>query len=511
MKLLNLLSRALQVNICLIFSVAMLLASCGGGSSGSSPPPPPLIQALLFSFPTGSEPPANFANALASVTNSYTGASITTASVTMNGVQLIYNGAPTHQEYEGTLAINPGDPVTLVVNVGGNTYTAAATQFTSYPTISIPVSGATWAASSANNVTWSGGAPLTNSVYLLGILDASDPNGGAAYFQAMATSVNSFSIPPNSLTAGDRDVIVGITAPVSIPNAAADSSFVFGGFDYVPVTVYKWTARTFGGGVIRSVTWSGLEFVAVGLVQNYGIVYTSPDGISWTAQTLLANMPSGLSGVIWGGTQFVAVGDYGTVLTSPDGVTWTTQAQASVFTLNGVAWSGSSLVAVGSSGVIVTSPDGITWTPRTSGTTNDLYAVTWSGSKFVAVGLGGTIVTSPNGVIWTARTSGTANGLSGVAWSGTRFAAVGEGGTIVTSPDGVTWTAQASGITNPLYGIAWTGTRFVAVGYGGGIYTSPDGVTWTAQTSGTTNNLYSVASSAKEIVAAGDSTILTSP
>ena len=232
----------LRVNVALFLTsfLGLFLNACGGGGGSTPLPQPPLIEALLFSFPTGSVPPPNFENALVSVTDSVSGANITTATVTMNGVPLTYNAAPTRQEYEGNLVINPGDPVTLVVTVGDNTFTASGTQFTSYPTISVPVSGAIWIASSANTVTWSGGTPLTNdAVYLLGVLDATDPNGGTAYFApGQGTNVNSFSIPAFSLTAGSRVVIVGIMKPVFIPKAATNSVLVFGGFNYVPITVF---------------------------------------------------------------------------------------------------------------------------------------------------------------------------------------------------------------------------------------------------------------------------------
>ncbi len=218
--------------------LGLLLNACGGGGgSNPQPPQPPLIEALLFSFPTGSTPPANFANALVSVTDSVSGANITTATVTMNEVALTYNSAPTHQEYEGNLVINPGDLATLVVTVGGNTYTASGRQFSIYPTISAPVPGDTWQASSENTVTWADGAPLTNAIYLLGVLDATDPNGSMAYFAGQDPNLNSFSISANSLTAGSRVVIVGIMTAVAIPNAATDSLFIFGGFNYVPITV----------------------------------------------------------------------------------------------------------------------------------------------------------------------------------------------------------------------------------------------------------------------------------
>ncbi len=215
--------------------LSFFLFGCGGGGGSSSPPPS--IQALLLSFPTGSVPPGYFPNALVQVTDS-SGAVITSATVVVNGVTLPYNASPTHQDYEGNVTVIPGGSVTLSVTVGGKTYTASGTQFTTYPTISSPMSGDTWLASNANTVTWLAGSPLTpTSVYLLGVLDAADPIGGTAYFQAEQTGINSFSIPPSSLTAGSRVVIVGITTPVLIPNAATDSAFVIGGFNYVPITV----------------------------------------------------------------------------------------------------------------------------------------------------------------------------------------------------------------------------------------------------------------------------------
>jgi len=62
----------------------------------------------------------------------------------------------------------------------------------------------------------------------------------------------------------------------------------------------------------------------------------------------------GLEGVVWSGSEFVAVGD--TILTSPDGRAWTVQNPSSAYGLNGVTWSGSEFVAVGAGGILLTSP-----------------------------------------------------------------------------------------------------------------------------------------------------------
>jgi len=222
-----------------LFTILLLLSislfGCGGGGSSSTTSSLPYIEALLFSF-AGSTP-ANLPNAMVVVTNS-SGAAITNATVVMNGVTLTYNSSVNHQQYEGIVSVAPGGSITLSVTAGGNTYTASGAQFAVYPTITFPLANATITAGSTNTVNWSPGSPLTtNTAYLLGVLDSADPIGGATYFQGLTTSFNSYTIPVNSLTVGSRILIVGITTPVSIPNAAAGSYFVFGGFNYIPITV----------------------------------------------------------------------------------------------------------------------------------------------------------------------------------------------------------------------------------------------------------------------------------
>jgi hypothetical protein len=97
--------------------------------------------------------------------------------------------------------------------------------------------GATYSVYNPIPVAWSGGAPTTYAVYLLGVLDAADPNGGNAFFQGLPIYTYSYDIPEYSLTVGDHLVIVGITTLDYIPNAAPDSALVIGGFNYVPITI----------------------------------------------------------------------------------------------------------------------------------------------------------------------------------------------------------------------------------------------------------------------------------
>src|SRR5258708_4933940 len=234
-------------------AACLLLAACSGGGGGggsSSAAAPPQIFATLISFPTGAVPPGfvpdgfNTGAAVEVLDNSGS-APIANASVSINGTPLAYSGA--NQGYEGNIVVAPGSTVTLSVTAGGATYTASGTQFTSYPAISAPLPAATWVSSATNVVAWSGGAPSANSAYALGVLDSTDPANQLVWpsgntLQVVPSSTTSFSINPNSLTVGNRLVIVGIATIVDVPNAAPHSGIVLTGFNYVPISVTDNTA-----------------------------------------------------------------------------------------------------------------------------------------------------------------------------------------------------------------------------------------------------------------------------
>jgi hypothetical protein len=278
-----------------------------------------------------------------------------------------------------------------------------------------------------------------------------------------------------------------------------------------------WHSRTSGTSTsLSGVVWSGSQYVAVG---EFAIA-TSPNGTTWTPPN--QGVGESFTSVAWSGSQYVAVADDWPIATSPNGTTWTIQ-NSGTQVLFGVTWSKSQFVAVGL-GDILTSPNGLTWTSQNSGTSQQtLRSVVGDGSQFVAVGDNGTILTSPNGATWTPQNSGTSNSLWGVAWSGSQFVAVGTN-VILTSPNGATWTPQNSGTSNDLRGVAWVGSQFVAVGDNeknaedggsGIILTSPNGVIWTPQNASpgaSQAKLNSVTWSGSQIVVVGDfGTILTSP
>lgn len=221
----------------------LFLAACGSGGGGdSSAAAAPYILAGVLSFPETNVPagfvPTGF-NSEASVTvlDSSTGEPITNASVSVNGLPLAYDVAS--QEYAGGISVNPGSSIDLSVTVGSTTYTATATQFSAYPTITSPPTGATWVSTESNLAAWSGVAPTASSLYALGVFDTNGelvwPYGGSVEF--LPTTTTSYFIAPWSLTVGDRFLIVGLMDLVGIPNADPDSGLIIGGFNYVPITV----------------------------------------------------------------------------------------------------------------------------------------------------------------------------------------------------------------------------------------------------------------------------------
>jgi streptogramin lyase len=463
-------------------------------------------------------------------TDSSCGTPITDAIITVNGTPLLYNG--TH--YEATTGVPAaGQAVNLSViipsgdGVAQGTYTATGTQYSDFPTVASPTSGAIWDPAVNNTVNWTPGVPSAGAQYHVAIKDGKGhfyPSfaQGSVPAEVPITST-SYPVTANTIPAGTYSVTVGIetASPIAISGAASGSGLYIGGVSAAQTLTVQgggegvgnggslnWTTQISGtSNDLLGITWSGSTFVAVGW---NGTIMTSPDGASWT--TRISGTWNGLYDVTWSGSQFVAVGYDGAILTSPDGVLWTTQASGTSETLVSVTCSGSKCVAVGGGGIILMSPDGVNWTPQSSGMTGALSSITWSGSQFVAVGIYGTILISPDGVNWATRASMTSNDVRSITWWGSQFLAVGLNGTIQTSPDGVNWTTQVSGTSYDLSSVAWSGSQFVMVGNGGTILTSPDGVNWTHRVSGTSYNLSSVAWSGSRFVAAGVAgTILTSP
>ena len=239
------------------------MLSCGGGGGGGGGPKtwlPPYIYAELFSLPTGSSLPG-YQSAVVYVLDSTTGASYDNDDTMvrfyesgLTGFHAIFNTNGYY--FEGDLLIIPGSDVTLRVTVYDNenmkwrTYVSHATQFSSYPTITEPASGASWSVGLPHTIKWSGDYPTTNTFIGLGIANPNAIDGDLlwpsdGYLLELASTETSYTIPANSLTPGNGLVMVAIGTEFPIAyeapsepshNAAPGSTFVIGGFNYVPIT-----------------------------------------------------------------------------------------------------------------------------------------------------------------------------------------------------------------------------------------------------------------------------------
>jgi predicted small lipoprotein YifL len=255
-----------------------------------------------------------------------------------------------------------------------------------------------------------------------------------------------------------------------------------------------WAAGTvLGASDLRGVTW-GAVFVAVGAG---GAMYSSADGITWTAVN--SGVANNLNAAVYRGGAYLAAGDSGTMLYSTDAINWTSQNTSSANNLYAVATSSALFVAVGANGTIVYSADGVTWTAAAnSGTTNNLYQVMFAPTGYwIAVGANGTLLTSVDANTWTAATSGTARDLKGITYGVSTatnaglYVGVGANGTLITSLDAANWTAQTPIGSGSLSAVTY-GTQYIAVGASGSIFTSTDGMTWTGQPSTVGSNLNAI-------------------
>jgi len=163
------------------------------------------------------------------------------ATVTVNGTALSYSS--NQGAYLGTFPIAKGASVTLQVTIGTKVYSASGTQFTTAPTVTAPDAGAIWQASSANNITWTGGAPTAGANYFVQ-MSTFDHAGFHQVFpptpQSRGVPITSTSatVPAGTLPAGrDFNLLVGIVSPgailqnsggIRIPNAGTGSGLWLG-------------------------------------------------------------------------------------------------------------------------------------------------------------------------------------------------------------------------------------------------------------------------------------------
>lgn len=246
----------------------------------------------------------------------------------------------------------------------------------------------------------------------------------------------------------------------------------------VATRFYGWVPTVLGGtwlswGRMNAVVGEGERFLAVGDCGYYGDWKSSPypcfairtAGVDWRFERLPAVWDSPQAAV-WDGQRFLVAG-YGTLWSSPDGVSWTaTDLQEDAYA-RGVASDGQRIVVVGERGSILTSPDGVGWTRVEVGVEGDLNEVTWGATGFVAVGDHGVALWSPNGVAWARTETGTDLDLQDVIVTTEGYLAAGDDGLALASRDGRTWQLEATPTSSTIFGLTQTDTAAVAVGRNG--------------------------------------------
>ncbi|MGG1550309.1 cadherin-like beta sandwich domain-containing protein [Paenibacillus ferrarius] len=238
---------------------------------------------------------------------------------------------------------------------------------------------------------------------------------------------------------------------------------------------------------------SGALAILMVLLSAFGVMPMPAQAAvsDWVQVSATDSGVAGFQGIIYDGTQFVAVGigSYGSsyIGTSVDGYAWT-RASAPNGIFQSVAYGNGVHVAVGSA--IAASTDGKTYNAvgtDLSNTVSYLYSIVYGKERFVAVGWGGAIVTSTDGIHWSVVSSGTSNHMYGVTFGNGQFVAVGDSGTVLTSADGLVWSVvenQNVGFSSTMISVTYGNGYYVAVGSMdadmGAILTSADGTHWAA-------------------------------
>jgi len=195
--------------------------------------------------------------------------------------------------------------------------------------------------------------------------------------------------------------------------------------------------------------------------------YSCSDDYTWTE---LGNVNIGdkINSFAWVNSLFVAVGDSGVIYTSPDTVTWTKQTTPTSYNLYNITYGDGKFIAVGSNGTVITSVNAIDWIVNYVPTTQPLYSILYAAGIFLAVGGGGGVFTSANSSTWTSQNSGVYNNLYQVIYANGHFSAVGAAATVLTSPDGTAWTSHPgssnSGDLVSIQSILYSGGEYYIAG-----------------------------------------------
>jgi Ig-like domain-containing protein len=240
----------------------------------------------------------------------------------------------------------------------------------------------------------------------------------------------------------------------------------------------NWIPAESGSGNLggSNVVFGNGTYVVGGGSTTQGI-YTSPDAVTWSNQTINAETRNVVLRSFYTGSLFLATGAY--IDSSPDGVTWTTQSDDDV---EDFAAGGGKIVAVGMGGVTYSSSNGTTWSSSPQSTNLEFMSVSYGHGRFVALAslyqpgpvYTLTVWTSTNGSTWTqgqlpTHGDGTAIPVypnTEVAYGAGIFVAQ-DGPDLLMSDDGLKWTLTEGFFPQPgsfPSGLTYGSGCFVSVG-----------------------------------------------
>ncbi|MCX7745765.1 MAG: hypothetical protein N2645_02590 [Clostridia bacterium] len=185
--------------------------------------------------------------------------------------------------------------------------------------------------------------------------------------------------------------IRGIQYGNGIYVAACRYGEIFTSHDAVNWTLRKEGVKTFpippgGDQGLTDVIWTGKFFIAPGFNGALrGVVNTSEDGITW--KTIVAEDYTVFTGAACNDSIMTVVGNYGIIYTSNDGLNWVKRSSGGD-NFCSIVWDGKMFVAAGYNGRVSTSTDGMSWYSVSSGVANTINGIAISGNTAVMVGNG---------------------------------------------------------------------------------------------------------------------------
>lgn len=254
--------------------------------------------------------------------------------------------------------------------------------------------------------------------------------------------------------------------------------FQLGTYTYYPVTQHDMPAAA----LWRQTVWNGTIFCR--LVYASSTVYTSPDGITWTAQSTAMTYSNHFSGLAYGNGVFVAVNgnDYNAWY-SPDAITWTQSYVGEK--CSDIAFGAGTFVCATPYNTAYTTSDGYTWAHNSIPYTNSGNdpIIEFNGSVFLiySQGVGKSCVSSSGTSGWTQYTPPTVSGSYQLVSKAGVFALITDTASW-TASDGHTWSSALAGVSGIQSACADNNNFLVFTAGGssfGHLYTSPDCVSWT--------------------------------